>query len=190
MNAGDVIRWFLHFICWMSAIFLRWSTDLESIPHASTPTTIIRTKFEVDVTIHCRLIAILSLDTSRDLVTLTFWPWTVVIHGGSRDHLCHQVWRPYAYPILSYELQRFRWLPLRMRTRPLCMRRITWPVSRGSKKLHFWNLRPRFSYSLCNFCGSTMNVIKVICEKNARPFVNTRMSFCACAKSGDLLKVP
>jgi len=30
----------------------------------------------------------------RDLVTLTFWPWTVIIHGGSRDQPCHQVWRP------------------------------------------------------------------------------------------------
>jgi len=47
-------------------------TDLESIPHASTPTSIIPTKFEVDMTTHCRLIAFLSADTSHDLVTLTF----------------------------------------------------------------------------------------------------------------------
>jgi len=47
---------------------------LESIPHASTPTSIIPTKFEVDITIHCRVIAFLSADrpTSCDLVTLTF----------------------------------------------------------------------------------------------------------------------
>jgi len=31
-----------------------------------------------------------------------------------------------------------RWLPLRMRTRTLRMRRITWPVSRGSKTIIFW----------------------------------------------------
>ena len=43
------------------------------------------------------------------------------------------------------------------------------------KQLHFWNPRPRFAYSLCNFGGSTMNVIKVICENNARP-VLTRSS--------------
>ena len=67
-----------------------WPSDLESIPHASTPTSIIPTRFEVDMTIHCRLIA--------------FWPWTVVIHGGSRDQPCHQVCRPYAHPFLSYEL--------------------------------------------------------------------------------------
>ena len=72
---GDVFRWFLHFILWMSAIFLLpvcLPTDLESIPHASTPTLIISTKFEVDMTIHCRVRAFLSADTSRDLVTLIF----------------------------------------------------------------------------------------------------------------------
>jgi len=49
-----------------------WPTDLESIPHASTTTSIIPTKFEVDMTIRCRVTAFLSADTSRDLVTLTF----------------------------------------------------------------------------------------------------------------------
>ena len=49
-----------------------WLTHLESIPHASTRTLIIPTKFEVDMTIHCRVTAFLSADTSRDLVTFTF----------------------------------------------------------------------------------------------------------------------
>ena len=82
-----------------------------------------------------------------------------------------------------------RWLPLRMRTRPLRMRRITWPMSSGWKRLHFWNPRPRFAYSLYNFGGPTMNIIKVIYENNARPWVKKRMRFCACAKSRDLFKV-
>jgi len=47
-----------------------WPTDLESIPHASTPMSIIPTKFEVDITTRCRVIAFLSADTSRDLLTL------------------------------------------------------------------------------------------------------------------------
>jgi len=38
-------------------------------------------------------------DTLRDLVTLTFWPWSVVIHGGSHGQ-SHQVWRSYGYPFL------------------------------------------------------------------------------------------
>jgi len=49
-----------------------WPTDLESIPHAPTRTLIIPTKFEVDMTIHCRVTTFLSADTSRDLVTLIF----------------------------------------------------------------------------------------------------------------------
>ena len=69
-----------------------WSTDLESIPHESTPTSIIPTRFEVDMTINCRVLAFLSTDTSRDLVwpwPLTFWRWTDVIHVNSRDQPRH-----------------------------------------------------------------------------------------------------
>jgi len=106
-----------------------WPTDLESIPHSSTPTSIIPTRFEVDMTI--KVTAFLSADMSRDLVTLTFWPWTDVIHGESCDEPYHQVWRSYACPFLSYELYNVsRWLPLKMR-------RITWPVSMGSKTITF-----------------------------------------------------
>jgi len=68
----------------------------KSIPHASTPTSIIPTKFEAPTPIRS---------------------WVM------SDNVSH-------------------WLPLKMRTRPLRMRRITWPVSRGSKKLHFWNSDP------------------------------------------------
>ena len=59
----------------------------------------------------------------------------------------------------------------------------------GQKQLHFLYSLPRFAYSLCNFGGSTMKVIKIICENNARPCVKRRMSFCACAKSRDVLKL-
>jgi len=94
---------------------------------------------------------------------------------------------PIRFWVMSYNVS--RWLPLKMRTRLLRMRRITWPVSRGSKTITFLYSRPQFIYSLCNFGGSTMKVIKDICENNARPCVKRRMSFCACAKSRDLLKV-
>jgi len=59
-----------------------WPTDLESVPRDEPPTMIISTTFEVDKTIHCRVIALLLL---IHYVTLTFWCWTVVIHVGSRD---------------------------------------------------------------------------------------------------------
>ena len=68
-----------------------WPTDLERIPHASTPTSIIPTKFEPPTPIHS---------------------WVM------SDNVSH-------------------WLPLEMRTRPLRMRRITWPVSTGSKTITF-----------------------------------------------------
>jgi len=54
-----------------------WPTDVESIPHATIPKLIIPTKFEVDMTIHCRVTAFLSADTSRDLVTLNFYLLTL-----------------------------------------------------------------------------------------------------------------
>jgi len=68
-----------------------WPTELESIPLASTPTSIIATKFEDPTPIHS---------------------W-----------------------VMSYNVS--RWLPLKMRTRPLRMRWTTWPVSRGSKTSTF-----------------------------------------------------
>ena len=131
---GDVLRWFLHSIFWMSAIFLlpvcltywarKYATRVD-------PTSIIPTKFEVDMCIHCRVIPFLSADTWRDFVTLTL-------------------------DLMSYNVS--RWLPLRMRTRPLRMRRITWPVSRGSKTITYLESRPRFAYSLCNFYWATTTI--------------------------------
>jgi len=58
--------------------------------------------------------------------------------------------------VTSYNVS--RWLALKMRTRPLRMRRITWPVSRGQKQLHIWNPRPRFAYSLYNFHWATTTI--------------------------------
>jgi len=49
-------------------------------------------KFEVDTIIRCLVMALLLLIR---YVTLTFWSWSVVIHGGSRDQPLHQVWRSY-----------------------------------------------------------------------------------------------
>jgi len=144
-----------------------WPTDLESIPHAPTPTSIIPARFEVDMTIHCRVIAFLSADTSRDLVTLTFDLLTL--------NICH-AWRV-TWPTLSPSMKT-PWLSV------LELWVITFPVGYhwkcvrghwacivsgdpwvwGEKQLHFLYARPRFAYSLCNFGGSTMKVIKVICE--------------------------
>jgi len=63
----------------------------------------VSTKFEVDRTIWCLLIALLHQIRYVTLWPwpLTFWPWPVVIHGGSRGQPLHQVWRSYGYPFLS-----------------------------------------------------------------------------------------
>jgi len=73
-----------------------WPTDLESIPHASTPTSTIPTKFEVNMTIHCRVSVFVCwyVTWPCDLDLWPFDPWTVDARGGSRDQPCHQVWRP------------------------------------------------------------------------------------------------
>jgi len=118
-----------------------------------------------------------------DLLTLKSWRT-----GGSRDQPCHQAWRPYAYLFMSYNVS--HWLPLKMRIWPCACTESRDPWILDQKQLHFWNAQPQFAFSLCHFDGSTMKVIKVIWENNSQPCVKRRMSFCACAKSRDLLKVP
>ena len=150
-------------------------TDLESIPRTSTLTSIIPARFEVDMTIHCRVIAFLSHDTSRDLVTLwpwslIFWPWTVAVHGGSRGQHCQLP--------PSLKTLRLSVLDLWVITFPVdyhwkCVRdhcacaESRDPCVVGQKQLHFWNAVSWFTYSLCTFGNSTMNIIKVICESTA-----------------------
>jgi len=62
-NFGDLatfsVDFYISYAEWPPYFYFRfvWPTDLESIPHASTPTSIVPTKFEVDMTIHCRVIA-------------------------------------------------------------------------------------------------------------------------------------
>ena len=132
------------------------------------------------MTIHCRVIACLPADTSRDFVTLTIdlltlnscYAWQVRLSTLIRSL---KTLRTISSWFMSHNVS--HWLPLKMRTRPLRMRRITWPVCRGPKQLHFCYAGPRFPYSLCNFVGSTMKVIKVICENNARPGVKWLYEF-------------
>jgi len=125
-------------------IQLAWFTDTESIPHASTPTSIILAKFKVDMTINCRVIAFLSADTTRDFVTLTF------------DILTLNSWCPWwvTWPTLlpSMKTRRLFIHELRVITLPIDYR---WkfvcghcacaesrdPPARGQKQLHFWNPR-------------------------------------------------
>jgi len=116
-----------------------------------TPTSIISTKFEVDLTIHCRVLAFLSADTSRDFVTLTFD--LLIINSCCAWRVLLQSLKTLCLSVLD--------LPLRLRTRPQRMRRITWPVSRRSKAITFlesptmicpftMNHRLLYNYNECN----------------------------------------
>ena len=102
--------------------------------------SIIPTRSEVDMTIHCRVVAFLSADMSWDLwpvtLTLTFWPWT--------RHTWRVTWSTLPPRLSVVEW----WLPLKMRTRPLSMRRITWPVSRESKTITFLESPTPICFSL------------------------------------------
>jgi len=118
------------------------------------------------------VIVFLSADTSRDFVTLTFDLLTL-------NSCC--AWRVTWSTLLpTLKTLRLSILDLWVITFPVgyhweCLRghcacaESRDPWLGGQKQLHFWNPRPWFAYSLCTFCGSTMNVIKVICENNARP---------------------
>jgi len=128
-----------------------WRTDLQSIPHASTPMYIILTKFEVDMTILC-----------RDFLTLTFD--LLILNSWS-------MWRV-TWPTLPPGLKTLRLSvhELGVTTLPTgyhwkCVRgHCTCAESRDpqvgdQKQLQFWNPRFRFAYSLCNFGGSMMKII-------------------------------
>jgi len=76
---------------------------------------------------------------------------------------------------MSYNVSRL--LPLKMRSRSLRMRWITWPVSRWSKTITFLESSTLICLFTMHFGGCTMNVIKVICENNARPYVTKTYEF-------------
>ena len=145
------------------------------------------------MTIHCRVIAFLSADTLRDFGTLTFdlltlnrccaWRVTLPTLLPGLKTLCLSVLELW---VVTFPVD-YHW---KLACGYCACAESRDPPVRGQKQLHFWNPRPWFAYLLCNFGGTTMNIIKVICENNARPCVKKRMRFCACAKSRDLLKVP
>jgi len=101
-NFGDYF--FLHFMCWKSAIYLLpvcvtyWP---RSVLHTLTPTVIISTNFEVDMIIQVIVFLLVIHYMTLWPWLLTFWPW--MVHGGSHCQPVHRVWRSYAYSFLSYD---------------------------------------------------------------------------------------
>jgi len=134
-----------------------WKTKTWKVYHTrQPPTSIIPTKFEVDITIHCRVIAFLSAHTSRDLDLLTLnswrtWQVTWLTLPPSLNTLCLSVldlWVitfPFGY---HWECVRGHCACTESRD----------PWVGGPKQLHFWNDRPRFAYSLYNFFWATTTI--------------------------------
>jgi len=119
----------------------------------------VSTMFEVDTTIHCLAISLLLLIRYVTLWPwhLAFWPWPVVIRGGSRTHVVNLATKfedPTA--ICSWVLISpigYRWQCVCSHcacavSRDLCVGGKCFPP--------IWNPWPRFAYSLYNFYGATM----------------------------------
>jgi len=139
------------FICLKSAIGLfllpvcstYWPRKFIKPIHALIPTVIISTKFEADMTVWLTVLLQIRFVSSRPWL-LTFWPWTVVIHGPSCDPM----------PIRS-------WVHLWIVTSSIghhwkCVYAATAHAPNhatskyGSKNwLHFWNARPQYLLIHC-----------------------------------------
>jgi len=86
-----------------------WPTDLESVSRDAHLAVTVSTKFEVDTTIRCLIIALLLLIHNVTLWPwpLTFWLWSVVIHGATRNQAFHQVWISYGWDVCDMKGGRF-----------------------------------------------------------------------------------
>jgi len=142
---GNVFCWFLHFrpICRMSAIYLlpvcltywptKYTTRVDS--HVDNSHQVwswydhLLPSYNVFV---CRYVTWLC---DSDL-----WPFDLEQLKSMEGDVTNLATKfeaptPIRSWITGYNVS--RWLPLKMRTRPLRMRRLTWPVSTGSKRITF-----------------------------------------------------
>ena len=110
----------------------------------------VSTMFEVDTTNRCLVIAILlATYMVHDLVMwpLIFWPWSMVIHGGSTKF--EDPTAIHSWVMHSDSCHR---IPFTMRLQPLRMRRITWPMRR-------WQIFPTYLKSLTLICLFTIQLL-------------------------------
>jgi len=160
-----------------------WPTDLESVSRDAHLAVKVSTKFEVDTTIRCIVIALLLL-----IRYVTLWPWPFnlaqwsymaghVVNPSTKfeDPTANRSW------VISSDITHR--IPLTVRLQPLRMRSITWPMRSGKFFPDIWNPWPRFAYSLCNFFGATIKINGVIWQNSAWPCVKDHAALCACAKS-------
>ena len=144
-NFGDLALFYvsLHLIFWLSAIFLlpvcltywprNYSTRVD--PHVDNSHKVWSW---YDHTLPSYSVFVCWYVTW--ICDLDFWPFDLEQLMCMAGHVTNLATKfEDLTPISSWFMSRnvSRWLPLRMRTRPLRMRRITWPASRGSKTITF-----------------------------------------------------
>jgi len=137
-----------------------WPTDLESVSRDAYLTMNVSTKFEVDTTIRCLVIALLLL-----IRYVTLWPWPLTFYLGDWSYMAGYVVNSstkfeYLKAIRSWVISSdiSHRIPLTMRLQPLRMRRITWPMRSGKFFPHIWNPWPWFAISVYNFFGATIKI--------------------------------
>jgi len=150
----------------------------------------VSTKFEVDTTIRCLVIASLLL-----ILYVTLWPWPFDL--GQWSYMTGRVINPstkFEDPsairswVTSSDISHR--IPWTMHLQPLRMHCITWPMCRGQIFPHIWNPWPRFAYSLYNFYGATIKTNGVIRQNSVWPCVKDHTALCACAKSRQYWTLP
>jgi len=78
------------------------------------------------------------------------------------------------------------WLHFRYLKQSLRMRRVTWPLTGGKNRPHFWNRWPQFAYSLSRFHGATTKIKPCYRQKIAFSHHEGYKVYCPCAVSCDL----
>jgi len=155
----------------------------------------VSTKIEVDTTIRCLVIALLLRYVTLWPWPLPFWPWSVVIHGGSRGQPFHQVWRSYGYLswVMSSDISHRIPLTMRLCSHVLRMRPITWPMRRGKIfPTYLKSLTPisLFTIQLLWHYGTRITTNSVMSQNSVWPCGKDHTAFCACAKSRQRSTLP
>ena len=151
----------------------------------------VSTKFKVDTTIRCLVIALFLLIRYMTLWPwpwpLTFWPWSVVIDGGSRGQYL------YGLKILRLSILEL-WIltsPVGYHWQCICSHCACAAILRdlcvGGKFFpHICNLWTQFAYSLYSFYGATIKINGVNRQNSLLP---TRLTQ-SCIPLGSLNRVP
>jgi len=134
---------FFLFVCWMSAIFLlpvcltywprKYTTGVD--PHVDYSCQVWSWYDDTLASYSVFVYQHVTWPCDHDL-----WPFDFVQLSYMADHVTiHATKLEDPVPIRSWFMRYnvSHWLPLKMRTLPLRMRRITWPVCRGSNRRNF-----------------------------------------------------